>query len=221
MNCISTTGRSPMCAAPAPAPVNPPSEIGVSITARLSEVVEEAARRLEGAPVDSDILPHEKHALVPLHLLEERLADRLEESDRLPPLGLPQMLGLRSRHRTSKMGLRTAGIGLRMAGPGRGRRSTGVDLAGCSRDLPERLRRHAPGGLPGGPPAGMDDLVPAPPPKPGPDRRGRFGSAQGGPSPRPLSTPLSTPLPAPRSDARSGSRAESGPASLPSGARGG
>ena len=36
MNCISTTGRNPMCAAPAAAPVNPPSAIGVSIT-RIDE----------------------------------------------------------------------------------------------------------------------------------------------------------------------------------------
>ena len=32
MNCISTTGRIPMCAAPAAAPTKPASEIGVSIT---------------------------------------------------------------------------------------------------------------------------------------------------------------------------------------------
>src|SRR5512140_323055 len=32
MNCISTTGRIPMCDAPAAAPTNPASEIGVSIT---------------------------------------------------------------------------------------------------------------------------------------------------------------------------------------------
>ncbi len=32
MNCISHTGRSPMCAAPAAAPTMAASEIGVSIT---------------------------------------------------------------------------------------------------------------------------------------------------------------------------------------------
>jgi hypothetical protein len=32
MNCISTTGRSPMWAAPAAAPVKPASEMGVSMT---------------------------------------------------------------------------------------------------------------------------------------------------------------------------------------------
>ena len=32
MNCISTTGRIPMCAAPAAAPTMPISEIGESIT---------------------------------------------------------------------------------------------------------------------------------------------------------------------------------------------
>ena len=32
MNCISHTGRSPMCAAPAAAPTNPVSLMGVSMT---------------------------------------------------------------------------------------------------------------------------------------------------------------------------------------------
>ncbi len=38
MNCISATGRIPMCAAPAAAPTIAASEIGVSITRVLAEL---------------------------------------------------------------------------------------------------------------------------------------------------------------------------------------
>jgi hypothetical protein len=44
MNCISTTGRIPMCAAPAAAPTIAISEIGVSITRCLAEARHAAPR---------------------------------------------------------------------------------------------------------------------------------------------------------------------------------
>ena len=70
-----------MCAAPAAAPTMPISEIGVSITRSSPNRVEQALGDLERAAVRADVLAEAEDVRVALHLLEERLADRLEIGD--------------------------------------------------------------------------------------------------------------------------------------------
>jgi hypothetical protein len=50
MNCISTTGRMPMCAAPAAAPVKPASLMGVSITRRAPKASRKPSVTLNAPP---------------------------------------------------------------------------------------------------------------------------------------------------------------------------
>ena len=81
MNCISHTGRSPMCAAPAAAPTIAASAIGVSITRAVAEPGLKPFGHLERAAVGADVLAQDEDALVPLHFLPEPLAERLEIGD--------------------------------------------------------------------------------------------------------------------------------------------
>ena len=81
MNCISATGRMPMYAAPIAAPTMAVSEIGVSMTRASPKRSMQALGDLERAAVGADVLAEQEHALVARHLLEERLADRLEIGD--------------------------------------------------------------------------------------------------------------------------------------------
>src|SRR5690606_24786123 len=59
-----------------------------------SEVVEEAVRHLERAAVHADVLADHEDALVALHLLPERLADRLQHGDRATFLRIAHVLRL-------------------------------------------------------------------------------------------------------------------------------
>ena len=54
------------------------SEIGVSMTRALAELLDQSVGDLERAAVGADVLAHHEHALVTRHLVEERLPDRLE-----------------------------------------------------------------------------------------------------------------------------------------------
>src|ERR1041384_5809724 len=97
MNCISTTGRMPMCAAPAAAPTMPISEIGESINRRspnlstspsatlnapahgsdfvdrrvdpplLAELLQQPVGDLERAAVPPNVLADAEHVRVALH----------------------------------------------------------------------------------------------------------------------------------------------------------
>ena len=77
----STTGRSPVMAAPTPMPTIVFSEIGVSRTRFSPELVEQAGRDLERAVEDADVLAHQEYALVALHLLPQGLVERLAVAD--------------------------------------------------------------------------------------------------------------------------------------------
>ena len=81
MNCISATGRRPMCAAPAAAPTIAASAIGVSMTRCSPKLGQEPLGHLEGAAVHADVLAEEEDALVALHLFPQGLADGLEVGD--------------------------------------------------------------------------------------------------------------------------------------------
>ena len=78
MNCISATGRMPIIAAPTAAPTIAVSEIGVSMTRSSPNSRDEAVGDLEGAAVDADVFAEQEDALVPLHLLAQALADRVD-----------------------------------------------------------------------------------------------------------------------------------------------
>ena len=80
-NCSSTTGRSPIQAAPIAAPTKPSSAIGVSITRSVAELLEQPRRDAEGAAEVADVLAEEEDALVVAHRVPERRADRLEVGD--------------------------------------------------------------------------------------------------------------------------------------------
>ena len=78
MNCISHTGRMPMCAAPAAAPTKPASLMRRVDHPLGAEAVQQPLGHLERAAVGSDVLAQAEDARVSLHLLEQSLADRLE-----------------------------------------------------------------------------------------------------------------------------------------------
>ena len=59
---MSTTGRSPVIAAPTPMPVNPGSEIGVSITRDLSELFHHPGQNFERSARFGDVFAHDEHA---------------------------------------------------------------------------------------------------------------------------------------------------------------
>ena len=80
-NCSSTTGRSPIQAAPIAAPTNPSSAIGVSMTPLGAELLPQALRHAEGAAEMTDVLAEQEDALVFLERVSERRADRLEVGD--------------------------------------------------------------------------------------------------------------------------------------------
>ena len=69
----STTGRRPVIAAPTPMPTIVFSEIGVSRTRFSPNSSSRPVGDLEGAVEDADVLAHQKHALVALQLLAQRL----------------------------------------------------------------------------------------------------------------------------------------------------
>ena len=74
---ISATGRSPHAAAPTASPRKPISEIGVSRTRSGPKRVEQPFRRLERALGDRHVLTEDDDARVLIHLVGERLGDRL------------------------------------------------------------------------------------------------------------------------------------------------
>ena len=78
---ISITGRRPTIAAPTPTPVKPDSQIGVSMTRLLAEVLEQPLGHLVGAVVEPDLLAHEEDARVALHLLAQGLVQRFAVRD--------------------------------------------------------------------------------------------------------------------------------------------
>ena len=63
-NWSSTTGRSPIHAAPIAAPTKPSSEIGVSITRSSPNSLEQALRDAERAAEVPDVLAEQEDALV-------------------------------------------------------------------------------------------------------------------------------------------------------------
>src|ERR1700691_4767863 len=75
----STTGRMPTIAAPAAAPVNPASVIGV-LRPRSAP---NSSRKAAVAPehVEAHVLAHDEHAIVAAHLLLHRVVDRLQVTD--------------------------------------------------------------------------------------------------------------------------------------------
>ena len=81
MNCISTTGRMPIIAAPIAAPTMADSEIGVSMIRSGPKRSSMPAVSPEGAAVDADVLADQEDALVLLHLLAHGLADRFDVGD--------------------------------------------------------------------------------------------------------------------------------------------
>ncbi len=76
---MSTTGRMPVIAAPTPRPVNPGSEIGVSITAVRAELLHQPGQHLERRAGLGHVLADDEDAGVAAHLLGERFADRFGE----------------------------------------------------------------------------------------------------------------------------------------------
>ena len=81
-NCSSTIGRSPIQAAPIAAPTNPSSEMGVSRTALLAEHLEQPRGDPECPAERADVLAQHEDAIVLLHGVDQRGADRLEVRDR-------------------------------------------------------------------------------------------------------------------------------------------
>ena len=90
-NISSATGRRPEAAAPAAAPMIADSEIGVSSTRSGNLRVEALGDAEHAAPrvvlagragAADDVLAEDDDGLVALHLLRERLVDRLLERDR-------------------------------------------------------------------------------------------------------------------------------------------
>ena len=71
-NCSSTTGRSPIQAAPTAAPTNPSSAIGVSITRSPPNSLEQPPGHAERAAEVADVLAQHEDALVCPHGVGER-----------------------------------------------------------------------------------------------------------------------------------------------------
>ena len=71
------TGRRPTIAAPTPRPAKPSSEMGASTTRALPNLSSSPWRHLVGAVVARDLLAHQEDVGVALHLLGERLVQRL------------------------------------------------------------------------------------------------------------------------------------------------
>ena len=80
-NMMSTTGRKPVMAAPTARPVKPASEIGVSMTRSLPNSSTRPFTTLNGVPGFGDVLTEQDHVAIAPHLLRERLANRIAESD--------------------------------------------------------------------------------------------------------------------------------------------
>ena len=76
---MSTTGRSPVIAAPTPSPVMPGSEIGESRTRSVPNSSTSPASTLNGVPGLGDVLADDEHRRVAAQLLGERLVDGLRE----------------------------------------------------------------------------------------------------------------------------------------------
>ena len=74
---ISTTGRSPAIAEPTPMPTIVFSEIGVSRTRFSPNSSSRPGGDLEGALEHAHVLAHDEDRLVGLHLLAQRLVERL------------------------------------------------------------------------------------------------------------------------------------------------
>ena len=126
----STIGLRPAKAAPTARPAKPCSVIGVSITRRGAELVEQALADLVGALVLGDLLAHQEDVAVAAHLLGHRVAQRLAhrlgaERRALGHLGLARRLGARDRRlRRHRGGRRLLGLGDgRRPAPARARRS--------------------------------------------------------------------------------------------------
>ena len=73
----STTGRSPGMAAPTPMPDDRVLRDRGVAHAPVAELLQQAVGDLEGAVEHADVLAHEEHVLVALHLLAQRLVERL------------------------------------------------------------------------------------------------------------------------------------------------
>ena len=78
MNWISQTGRMPMYDAPIAEPTIAASEMGVSMTRCLAELLLQPFGDLEGSAVDADVFTHDEDPLVGGHLFEERLTNCFE-----------------------------------------------------------------------------------------------------------------------------------------------
>ena len=76
-NMMSTTGRSPVIAAPTPMPVNPGSEIGVSITRCLAELLHQPGEHLERRARFGHVFAQDADARVAAHFFGQRFADGL------------------------------------------------------------------------------------------------------------------------------------------------
>ena len=75
MNIISTTGLSPVAAAPTAAPRKPISLIGVSSTRPRAERLEQTFGALERPAGNGDVLAHHDHVGIALELVVQRLED--------------------------------------------------------------------------------------------------------------------------------------------------
>ena len=78
MNCISATGRRPIIAAPIAAPTIADSRDRRVDDALRAEPLEQAGGDPKRAAVDADVLAQDEDPLVALHLLPERVVDRLD-----------------------------------------------------------------------------------------------------------------------------------------------
>ena len=78
--------------------------------ALFPEIVQESPRDLERATVDSDVLPDEEDRVIGDHLLEETLADGLEESHGLTARGLRYVPRLDRGHDRVRFALRRSGL---------------------------------------------------------------------------------------------------------------
>ena len=117
-----------MWAAPAAAPVKPPSAMGASMTRFPPKYSRNPARHLEGPTVDPDVLPDEEDPVIGHHLLEKAFADGLQKSHRLASLRLREVFGLHRgndgarfvlRGHVTNLGSSTRGLGsgVRIAAP--------------------------------------------------------------------------------------------------------
>ena len=111
-NWSSTTGRSPIQAAPIAAPTKPSSEIGVSITRSSPNSSWRPGGDAEGAAEDADVLAEQEDAVVLAHRVLQRGADRLEVGDLADGgrVGRPAR-GLEDGRRSSRRGAYRSRLG--------------------------------------------------------------------------------------------------------------